>query len=618
MRSTQEHVYSSEYDVFLRELVQNGSDAIIVRQLAAEDPEIREQRGRIDVFFDDKANKILIRDNGIGIDPANLTETVLNVFENKVSKVSCEFPSLPAHVQAELKARIIGKFGIGMFSAFRVADTIMLFSRRKVIRHVVDCYGEHLQSSERSCIVRFVRLFINGEETFKAYKEEWKDFAGSPEVELLNYVNSGTVVSIFLKHEFQVGEENHVEQRVYSNASEIASTRRIIASLQKYFLYLPKDIDLYVDGRMIVLKEPELNYCDLVVANTEGDVAYKIGIPSFTSISEKGGELAVYVKGVLVQSNYQKLLPDFLHSINGFINIVSDQYTDVLARTREAFIEQDKVFLKLKDLVHSIVVNACTKRIDETVKKPVIDVSNDKSANILKNYEEWARDKRRKSDAEYALKLFGTIVYLKVFYEQQERELSLKDISERCRKGEIKKIYFMVDDHDFVTSFVDVDKIKLYTKKTDHIPFFLEAKKEGNVAFISYRSVHQQMTDEFNRVLGICNDYLIKIGNCSTRIMPLSSDMVETEKDVPAGMESSRLAYIGVNGHPGTIFLGCNPNNNLVYINKNSDVMSQFLKFLKKIDKDKKKLYIDVAKAITTFKLKDALEALVKVMANED
>ncbi|MBN2151255.1 MAG: ATP-binding protein [Candidatus Lokiarchaeota archaeon] len=617
MRSTQEQLYSSECDVFLRELVQNGCDAITVRKLAVADPDILERRGRIDVFYDERAGKILVRDNGIGVDPMNVGETVLNVFENKVSKVSIEFPSLPGAVQTELKRRIIGKFGIGMFSAFRVADSIMLFSRRKQKRHWEDREGEHVETVVRWCIIRYARLFVAGEETFKAYEERVEDFAGSAEVELLNDVESGTVVSVFLKRGYQVGEENHIEQRVWSNAGEIASARRIVASLQKYFLYLPADVDIYVDGRMMSFKEPELGYCDLVVSDTEGDVSYKIGIPSFTTISQKGGELVVYVKGVLVQSNYQRLLPDFLHSIRGFINIVSDQYTEVLARTRETFIEQDKLFLKLKDLVHTIVVNACSRRIDEAIGRPLIDVSNDRSADIVKNYEGWAREKHRKRDADYALKLFGTIVYLKVYHDHHERDMSLREISDLCRKGEIKKIYFMVDDYEFVTALVDVDKIKLYTKKTDHIPFFLEAKKEGNVAFISYRSAHQQMPDEVERVLGVCNEYLAKVGNCPVRIKPLTSDMVEASRDIPQDMESKRLVYIDATGQPGTVFLGCNPMNNLVYVNKNADVMSRFLKLIKRADKNGKKLYADLVKAIATFKLKDALEAVVVLMGED-
>ncbi|MFG0244115.1 MAG: HSP90 family protein [Phycisphaerales bacterium JB054] len=107
-----EHLYSSP-DVFIRELIQNGTDAIAAR--AAEDPSIR---GRIVFEPDEDAGTLTVTDNGIG-----LSADEARAFLSKVGA------SIKRGGDAD-RTSYIGQFGVGILSCFMVADEIVVLTRR--------------------------------------------------------------------------------------------------------------------------------------------------------------------------------------------------------------------------------------------------------------------------------------------------------------------------------------------------------------------------------------------------------------------------------------------------------------------------------------------------------
>ncbi|MBQ4487412.1 MAG: HSP90 family protein [Oscillospiraceae bacterium] len=102
-----DHLYSSP-DVFLRELIQNGADAVNLRR--------SESGGRHEDELDilvEKGKKITFTDNGIG-----LTEQEIH-----------EFVSVIARSSKKDGSSFIGRFGIGLLSCFIVTDEIIMRSR---------------------------------------------------------------------------------------------------------------------------------------------------------------------------------------------------------------------------------------------------------------------------------------------------------------------------------------------------------------------------------------------------------------------------------------------------------------------------------------------------------
>ena len=113
-------VYSG-HEVFLRELVSNGVDAISKRRMAAMGGDCSEgTEGRIAISINREANTLTISDNGIG-----MTADEVKRYINQVAFSSAE--DFLEKYKQESDA-IIGHFGLGFYSSFMVAKQVELIT----------------------------------------------------------------------------------------------------------------------------------------------------------------------------------------------------------------------------------------------------------------------------------------------------------------------------------------------------------------------------------------------------------------------------------------------------------------------------------------------------------
>jgi len=111
-------VYSG-HEVFLRELVSNGVDAISKRRMAAMAGDCSEgPDGKIQIRLDREAKTLTISDNGIG-----MTADEVKRYINQVAFSSAE--DFLEKYKSESDA-IIGHFGLGFYSSFMVAAQVEL------------------------------------------------------------------------------------------------------------------------------------------------------------------------------------------------------------------------------------------------------------------------------------------------------------------------------------------------------------------------------------------------------------------------------------------------------------------------------------------------------------
>ena len=114
-------VYSG-HEVFLRELVSNGVDAISKRRMAAMAGDCSEgEEGCIRISVDREAKTLTISDNGIG-----MTADEVKRYINQVAFSSAE-DFLEKYKQED--DAIIGHFGLGFYSSFMVAERVELLTR---------------------------------------------------------------------------------------------------------------------------------------------------------------------------------------------------------------------------------------------------------------------------------------------------------------------------------------------------------------------------------------------------------------------------------------------------------------------------------------------------------
>ena len=121
------HSVYSETDVFLRELISNASDACDkLRYEAIARPELIADGAPLAIRItpDAKAQTLTISDTGIGMDQQELIDNLGTVARSGTRAF------LSRLNEAKDGTSLIGQFGVGFYSAFIVADRIVVVSRR--------------------------------------------------------------------------------------------------------------------------------------------------------------------------------------------------------------------------------------------------------------------------------------------------------------------------------------------------------------------------------------------------------------------------------------------------------------------------------------------------------
>ncbi|WP_165231332.1 ATP-binding protein [Aquisphaera insulae] len=114
----------SRAEAALRELLQNAHDAVVRRRRGD-----LGYKGRIDVVADPAAGTISISDDGVGLTPEE-AEKYLGTLGIGITGMLRRRAGSPDPVR-DPDEDLIGQFGIGLFSAFMLADRLVVESRRQ-------------------------------------------------------------------------------------------------------------------------------------------------------------------------------------------------------------------------------------------------------------------------------------------------------------------------------------------------------------------------------------------------------------------------------------------------------------------------------------------------------
>jgi molecular chaperone HtpG len=120
------HSVYSETEIFLRELISNASDACDkLRYQAIARPELIAdgEAPKIRILPNKKANTLTVADTGIGMDRDELIDNLGTIARSGTKAF------VAALAEAKDGAGLIGQFGVGFYSAFMVAERIVVHSR---------------------------------------------------------------------------------------------------------------------------------------------------------------------------------------------------------------------------------------------------------------------------------------------------------------------------------------------------------------------------------------------------------------------------------------------------------------------------------------------------------
>lgn len=283
----------SDQEIFLRELVSNGVDAVNKLKHVALTENLGELGPyRVDVAVDKAAKTITIRDNGIG-----MTADEVRQYINQVAFSGAKAFVDRYQLEGEQNA-IIGHFGLGFYSSFMVADKVEIKTRS---------YQAGAEACHWTC-------------------EGGLSFTLEPDAKS----DRGTEVILHL------GEEA---------AKEYLEPIRVRTVLQKYCRYLP--VEIYLDGERInptapiwtqaptSLKDEDYLAFFRAAYPFEEDPLFWIhlnvdypfrlqGVLFFPKLKHEfdvsKGQVQLYCNNVFVSDNASDVIPRFLTVLKGMID----------------------------------------------------------------------------------------------------------------------------------------------------------------------------------------------------------------------------------------------------------------------------------------------------------
>ena len=126
------HSLYSNKDIFLRELISNASDACDkLRYAAIQDDKLYEDAPNLEVrvSFDKDAKTLTIADNGIGMTQQEAVDNLGTIAKSGTKEFMGKLADAQKS-QAKDDGSLIGQFGVGFYSGFIVADSMVVETRR--------------------------------------------------------------------------------------------------------------------------------------------------------------------------------------------------------------------------------------------------------------------------------------------------------------------------------------------------------------------------------------------------------------------------------------------------------------------------------------------------------
>ncbi len=127
------HSVYSEKSVFLRELISNAADACErLRYEAIAEPALLgdDPKPRITLTVDAEHRQLMIEDNGIGMNREEMIESLGTIARSGTKAFIDRLEAAKEASKSEEETALIGRFGVGFYSAFMVAERVEVFSRR--------------------------------------------------------------------------------------------------------------------------------------------------------------------------------------------------------------------------------------------------------------------------------------------------------------------------------------------------------------------------------------------------------------------------------------------------------------------------------------------------------
>ena len=558
----------SDHDIFFRELISNGCDAVTKVQKLEVMGEYQLQEGekfRVDVIVNPEEKTLKFIDNGIGMTADEVKEYITQIAFSGATDF------LEKYKDKTNEDQIIGHFGLGFYSAFMVADkvTIDTLSYQEGAEPVFwECDGDSeysMSKGNRTTRGTEITLYLN-EDSYE-FSNEYRarevitKYCSFMPVEIYLSKEGGeqeyqTIEKDELREDDVIAETIVEDEKTEEKENENGEKETVVVSPRKERYKINKRPSLMNDIHPLWTKHP--NDCTdeeykefyrsvfhdykepLFWIHLNMDYPFNLkGILYFPKINMEyesiEGTIKLYNNQVFIADNIKEVIPEFLMLLkgvidcpdlplnvstsalqnDGFVKKISDYITKKVADKLSGMCKTDREsYEKYWDDINPFIKFGCIKddKFNEKMKDYIIYKDLDGKYISLDEYLEAAKDKHE-NQVFYVTDELQQSQYINMFKEQGLNAVILKNPI----------------DQPFISRLEEAMKdknVKFRRIDTDLADVFKETASEDDKKVLEEDQT--KLTDIFKKALGVeaLDVKVEKLKNADTSAMiTLSEDM---------------------------------------------------------------------------------------------
>ena len=349
-------IYSNN-EIFLRELISNASDAIDKYRFNALNSKgtIPLKDFVIDIKVDKKKRTITIADNGVGMNK----EDLINNLGTIAKSGSKDFMSKLKDAKEKQDLNIIGQFGVGFYSAFMVASSISVKTKKFNEQAYLftsdgqESYSiEEIEKEDTGTEITISLKKSSKEVDYDSYLEEWK---------IKNLVKKYSdyirypIQMLCHKSEQVLDAEGKPIEGKYEEKEVLETLNSMIPLWKKNKNEVSEeDLNEFYKNKFSDYENPLTS----LFVRVDGKITYDalLFIPShipynlYSNSYEKG--LQLYSKGIFIKDKCPELIPDYLKFVKGLVDSA-----DFSLNISREMLQQSPIMQKISENIEKKIVD---------------------------------------------------------------------------------------------------------------------------------------------------------------------------------------------------------------------------------------------------------------------
>ena len=395
----------SDRDIFIRELLSNASDAIHKRKFLGQTTPstLNSAQDEIFVDVDPKKKTIEITDTGIGLTADDLKETLGTIARSGTSSFLDSIEEAADNKDAA--KTLIGKFGVGFYSAFMVADKVVVTTRKAgdAETNVWESDGQSgykISKSDTEIEVgTSIKLFL---------RKDAKEYGDTNKIKsLIKKYSDHIQVPIFVQSKDLDKEQANSGQALWTKSPADVSA-------EEYSEFYKSSLGSFDDPFITIHNKTEgsIDFTNLIfIPNT----------PPFDLFEpERKTKVSLYINRVFISQEVDGMLPTWLRFVKGILDTTSLD----LNVSRE-MVQNSPVIRKISKSVTKRVLSELKKKLKKD--EAGYDTFWEQFGKVLKEglYEDYEyRDKIAEITRAFSLKhqkLISLDTYLDEMADKQDK-----------------------------------------------------------------------------------------------------------------------------------------------------------------------------------------------------